>query len=357
MSLAHLRFYGGPVPSQRTVSLKNSKVSFEQIVLVAMSSAVSMWNNPLPEMEGTMRFFIAFADILDLAQQHRTQRLNWSRVLADQAHRVLSSDQAERQEMARLVGLGWRRYGAFLAPDKDHPAPFFGLINPDGCIRLLNLPDGAIVTMRNMADYIPFGLEGAITRYVYPDFEGFRMIEHGSHTPQSLSDTTTKSYCRWTTMPASWWNEEDCISMILDHAIYVMKTLGELCGLLEPGELFREIYGDPFTPRFITGGAKKRLRFWKDLETRCVWNRQRLDSIQRLKSDHDRNLNLIELLYRKKGMSCSLAILTAEYTFMDPQTRAWIGHKSNCRLISSQKRSILRLQNFLTTRVTATGPH
>ena len=264
MPLAHLRFYGGAVPSQRTVGLKSSKVSFDQIVLVAMGSVMTMWNDSKIDIDSAMRFLIAFAKIINLAHQHDKQQLLWPNVLADQARKVLSLDRLRRQEVTRLVNLGWRRYGVFLAPEIDHPPALFGLSDPNECIRLLRSPDQAIATMRDMADYIPVNLAGAITRYVHPDCQGFRMIEYASILPLARAGTTTGLHYRWLTTPDSWFND-DCVSKVLDRAAFIKSTLGELCGLLEPDELLKEIKnnmsGHTFSPRVIAKGSLKHLGF------------------------------------------------------------------------------------------------
>ena len=306
MPLAHLRYYGGAVSSQRTLGSKTTKVFFDRIVLVAMGSAMAAWNNLDAELDSAMHFFIAFAGIHEFSRQYR-ERLLWPKILADQARRVLSSDQVGRQEMARLVGLGRRRYGVFLAPDKDHPPPFFGLADPNKCIRLLHRPDQAIATIREMADHIPANLEGALTRHFRPSISGSGMIEYASIFP---SNQTRTNY-RWITVPRDWWDNDD-IFMVLDRATYIKETLGELCGLLEHGELIEEIgkssdysqlvgdeedymFVDP--PRLMVGSSYKRLGFWEDLGRRFVEDPQQRDTIKWLKSDHEEFLDAIESSY------------------------------------------------------------
>ena len=309
MPLAHLRYYGGAVSSQRTLGFKTTKVFFDRIILVAMGSAMAGWNNHDAELDSAMHFFIAFAGILEFSHRHR-QRLLWPKVLANQARRVLSSDQVGRQEMARLVGLGRRRYGVFLAPDKDHPPPFFGLTNPSKCIRLLHQPDRAIATIRGMADHIPVSLEGAIMRHVRPSISGSGMIEYASIFP---SDQTGTNY-RWITLSPRSWDNDD-IFMLLDRATYIKETLGELCGLLEHDELIEEVgkfHHEPqlvseeedlmfdTPPRLMIGTNNKRLRFWRDLELRVVNEPIKRDTIKWLKSDHEEFLDAIESPYRER---------------------------------------------------------
>ena len=45
MPPAHLRYHGGAVPSQRSLGLKTSNLSFDQIMLFTMGSTTSNWNN------------------------------------------------------------------------------------------------------------------------------------------------------------------------------------------------------------------------------------------------------------------------------------------------------------------------
>ena len=311
--LAQLRYYGGAVSSQRTLGFKTTKVSFDRIVLVAMGSAMAGWNNHDAELDSAMHFFIAFAGIFESSHRHRQQRYLWPKILANQARRVLSSDKVGRQEMARLVGLGRRRYGVFLAPDKDHPPPLFGLTNPSKCIRLLQKPDQAIATIRGMANHITVSLEGAITRHVHPSISGFIMIEYASIFP---SDQTGTNY-RWITLPHRSWDNDD-IFMVLDRATYIKETLGELCGLLEHDEMIEEVgefHDEPelvseeeifmfdtlrAPPRRMEGKNNKRLGSWEDLERWVVGEPQYRDTIKWLKSDHEKSLDAIESPYRER---------------------------------------------------------
>ena len=313
MPLAHLRYYGGAVSSQRTLGFETTKVLFDRIVLVAMGSAMAGWSLLDAELDSAMHFFVAFAGILEISHMHQKMQVLWPKVLANQARRVLSSDEVGRQEMARLIGLGRRRYGVFLAPHKDHPPPLFGLNNPNNCIHLLHQPDQAIAAIRGMADHIPVSLEGAITRHVRPSIRGPVTIEYASLFP---SDKTGKYY-RWITMPREWQDNDDTF-MVLDRATYIKETLGELCGLLEHGELIEGVgklhdlpsilsekddflFDNP--PRLMQGSSHKRLEFWEDLEQRVALERQdrhRRDIIKWLKSDHQQYLDAIERSHRER---------------------------------------------------------
>lgn len=64
MPLAHLRYYGGAVSSQRTLGFKITRVFFDRIVLVTIGSAIAGSNNSDAELDSAMHFFIAIADIL-----------------------------------------------------------------------------------------------------------------------------------------------------------------------------------------------------------------------------------------------------------------------------------------------------
>ncbi len=64
-----------------------------------------------------------------------------------------------------------------LASETSQPAPLCGLSDPKELIQLLHLPDQAIATIRDMADHVPLGLAGAVTRHFHPELNGFKMIE------------------------------------------------------------------------------------------------------------------------------------------------------------------------------------
>ena len=302
MPLAHLRYYGGAVSTQRTLSSKSSKVSFDRIVLVAMGSAMTVWIHPDSEIKSAMRFFIAYSDLYDFGQAVESKRLLWPKMLAEQARKVLSADQAEFQDMARLIDLGRRRYGGFLAPDKEHPRAFFGLTDPNWCIRLLYLPDQAIFTMRSMVKFLPVNLDYAFIRHAHPNLNEFSMIEYASISQIRASGGFV--YHRWITMPEGCW-DNDCFSMVLDRARYIKEVLGELCGLIEHEELFCEICpaGDAgamssFFPRVIARGHDKSLAFWSNLEFRCTMKEER-ECVMWLKKDHINILSALEDLYRR----------------------------------------------------------
>lgn len=102
--LAHLRFYGGAVLSARAVGSKTSKVPFDQIIPVAIGSAMALC---------TLLFLIAFADILDVSHQKRKHRIAWPKVLADQPRKVQSADTLGRHDHVRFITLGRRPCGIF----------------------------------------------------------------------------------------------------------------------------------------------------------------------------------------------------------------------------------------------------
>jgi len=111
--LAHLRFYGGAVLSARAVGSKTSKVPFDQIIPVAIGSAMALWNSSDIEIESTLLFLIAFADILDVSHQKRKHRIAWPKVLAEQPRKVQSADLLGRHDHVRFITLGRRRCGIF----------------------------------------------------------------------------------------------------------------------------------------------------------------------------------------------------------------------------------------------------
>lgn len=124
-----------------------------------------------------------------------------------------------------------------LASETSQPAPLCGLSDPKEPIQLLHLPDQAIATIRDMADHVPLGLAGAVTRHFHPELNGFKMIEYASVAARESNHTPMKVHYRWITMPNGEW-KDDLMSMVSIRATYIRETLGELCGLLQPCEAY-----------------------------------------------------------------------------------------------------------------------
>ncbi|MCJ1394812.1 hypothetical protein MMC18_007692, partial [Xylographa bjoerkii] len=257
MPLAHLRYYGKPVFSQRSIGSKSSRVSFDKIVLVGLGSAISTWGVQARNLDDIAKFFLAMSDFFFKTSNYsnnasddnyKTERLlGWLRDFAAQAYTYLHGTQPLREEMSRYIALGRRRYGTFLAKEPEHAPPLFGLSNLTTYLSKLNV-ESQIDTLRSIAVSGKTGvnLEGAIIRYRTSTTS---KVEFASVYPQAISGGTQLCHRRWifgfperlsnhydsksdipgTSLPG-WMNQETWI----ERSINIMAYSGEACGFLSP---------------------------------------------------------------------------------------------------------------------------
>ena len=126
--LAHLRYYGRPVMSHGKLGSSTSRISFVQMMHIAMGSIMSTWQTRDSTCEMLASCIVSFSEAL---QPLRGQlRLTWPALFASEAEKYLRSSGKEKKEIERFIALGRRRHGSFLAEEKTHPAPCFGLSDP-----------------------------------------------------------------------------------------------------------------------------------------------------------------------------------------------------------------------------------
>lgn len=68
MPLDHLRYYGRLVFSHGKFSLDSSWVSFDQLTIVALGSAICQWGPDGDDVKAVLEFFLALADRLSMDQ-------------------------------------------------------------------------------------------------------------------------------------------------------------------------------------------------------------------------------------------------------------------------------------------------
>lgn len=132
LPLAHMRYYGNPVTVKRRLGTKESDVSFPEFRYVILGSIISTWNTLEDDLETPMRIILLLAAALDahpegpIWNQKKTS-LNWLKSLALCCKDFEQSNDLERKRKKALVDFGKRRCSDFLAPQKRHPLPVFGL--------------------------------------------------------------------------------------------------------------------------------------------------------------------------------------------------------------------------------------
>jgi hypothetical protein len=210
LSLAHLRYYGRPVKTERAFNLNTSRLSFEELSQVALGSLSGRWECPGDATRSYTDWFLALYDALvrdgerqdagetvvttqrKASQVFMTSSTNWLRILIDAAVAVLNLTNDEKATFSRLHGLGHRHGRQFFGSITADGEELFGLFNPSIILPLMKGPEERITYLRHIAKKPEFRDSVAYIRYrkqhAYEDVPGF---EYASARPR-ISERTAE---------------------------------------------------------------------------------------------------------------------------------------------------------------------
>jgi len=165
LPLAHLRYYGDPVTISRSTGHDGSRVSINGIVLVALGAALSTWVKSASELNKALHWFVTLSESLHRIAANEEeeksardgasmalQRPGWLSCLTSAAVSFLDSSDADREMEMKLIKLGHRRHGEFLAKPIHHPSCKFGLSDPIVLIPLLTHEEERVRLLRRVAE-------------------------------------------------------------------------------------------------------------------------------------------------------------------------------------------------------------
>lgn len=124
LPLSHLRYYGKPVNSCRTLSPSEARISFVQLLYVSVGCLTRGWTTTSTQ---TMRFFIALSYTYKEDEKGLPQ---WLGILCRAATEFQSLHGKELAEAEQLFKFGRRRCGTFFSSDGQELVMAFGLCNP-----------------------------------------------------------------------------------------------------------------------------------------------------------------------------------------------------------------------------------
>jgi hypothetical protein len=180
LALSHLRFYGDPVPVERSIGSDNGRLTLPELHLVALGSLISSWSNPAEiNVLEAANCFVALGECLSHRENGHQKveglrsNLHWLELLIKAAGDLLASTGTDREHHLGLIDYGRRRGRAFLNPDVRDRVPLFGLANP---LKLFELSDelaqhnddakASVAIMRRLAAKCQFNMYDSIIRYV-----------------------------------------------------------------------------------------------------------------------------------------------------------------------------------------------
>lgn len=262
MPLSHLRYYGRAIESTRVVDAKSSRVSFPELVQVALGSLTGHWGPYFEDRISASGAIIAVHNELlrvemirktasrgsgsrpenDKPQKVSDSGVNessnilippWLSFLSRHAEMSISSTSEIQNDLQRLFALGQRRCAAFLA--KDLPPPLFGLTDPQTIITLISSTEEKIEFLREMASYFTDDPDEMIIRYNPPGrpqiYEKLR-YEYATLLPQR-SGSRGFAHKRWILSSSEFFPE----SWAVKRSMEVLQENREPCGVLFHGAI------------------------------------------------------------------------------------------------------------------------
>lgn len=132
LSLSHLRYYGDPVTVSMPAEVDSSRITMQQLLLVALGSVIGSWGMCGSTAQNGAELFIALKECLG-GEDYIFLRsdLRWLSPLWIAAKAFLDSPHGtQRDEASHLIAYGRRNGQSFLEQEELTREPIFGLANP-----------------------------------------------------------------------------------------------------------------------------------------------------------------------------------------------------------------------------------
>ncbi|PMD15323.1 hypothetical protein NA56DRAFT_733882 [Hyaloscypha hepaticicola] len=171
LALSHLRFYGDPVPVERSVGSDNSRLTIRELHMVTLGCVISTWSCPeLVNITEAAECFVALGELLYGKNESEATSsialpasLHWLELLINAANELLASSGVQLQDSLGLVEHRRRRGRKLLDGGCHDRVPMFGLANPLRFFKLskkIQEADGnleaSILLLRDLAEQCHF---------------------------------------------------------------------------------------------------------------------------------------------------------------------------------------------------------
>ncbi|KAK0384146.1 hypothetical protein NLU13_8235 [Sarocladium strictum] len=152
LSLSHLRYYGRPTVTERSLEEQANRLTVDQLLLVALSSLTRTWEFNLQQLAPVFRALWDQTSKV-AAKFCEPQTTHWLGLFAQACELLLDADDFKRKTAAQLVRFGAKRAPAFVhseVPSQMVP-PLFGLLKFKTYFSVLS-QSGKIDALRKLAD-------------------------------------------------------------------------------------------------------------------------------------------------------------------------------------------------------------
>lgn len=159
LPLAHLRYYGPPVLSAKSIGSHGSRISFDQLQQVALGCVFRDCGFSTTDICEAAKFIVLLRDYMAKSSRNVKHEkpitpsmlsLTWFGQLATAANALLDSEGSDRELFKKLIERGKRRCPRFLANISPPMNDGFGLCKPIVLLSLLRDQEERISTLRNV---------------------------------------------------------------------------------------------------------------------------------------------------------------------------------------------------------------
>lgn len=201
LPLAKFRYYGDPVVVTKTLSSRNSRISFEQLIFVAIGCLSNTWPELDAENMNICSYYSFLWKYIELGFNKLDKGIrgkSWLSHLGKASQTYLDSHGEDRQSMRRLINFGRRRCASFLN-SQGRPVSFetqtLCLTKPKVFIRATKL-NWRLEFLRRVAG--TFGGRNADWIIVYRDDENnFAFATALPYSDPSRRQPDRSSHYRW----------------------------------------------------------------------------------------------------------------------------------------------------------------
>ncbi|KAL8789433.1 MAG: hypothetical protein Q9213_001190 [Squamulea squamosa] len=264
LSLSHLRYYGNPVTVTSRTSALGSRISMEDLHMVALGAVFGAWGQCFTDPYAGAKAISAIRSCLDISTDEELERdLPAMHLLWSTARRLLTCCcETERKSLLCLIAYGRRRAQNFLLEPSHTLKPAFGLADIETLWNIVsNTERGRAITvaqevdnLREFAELCGVGSDYGIIRYPRS-----KSACHSTYSPENYAYTTaipypnhsqkrdlagqlksSQSHTHWVALSSS-------STLISLETLEVSCPSGHViqCGpFLQEGELPENTYGD-----------------------------------------------------------------------------------------------------------------
>ncbi|KAI4192232.1 MAG: hypothetical protein LQ346_004411 [Caloplaca aetnensis] len=218
LPLAHLRHYGAPVVSSRSISSESgSRLNVQELLQATLGSLLQSWGKAGKDTARAAKWMSSMFRMMTEATRldHSLSLLttgvaehSWFVLLSGAANRYTESMGLERQHNNKLISLGRKQAKTFLGTPS---APLFGMLEHGRFVSLITNEEDKIAHLRTIAMHLaqkmPLDSSKILIRYKHRLSDSRWVYEYATAIPLPMankkrkvdrSDTARpKSHCRW----------------------------------------------------------------------------------------------------------------------------------------------------------------